>query len=68
MAWVEKRTSGWIGGYRVDGRKRYTRTFKRKRDAETEASRLEEAGKSGSWTDPALAKTVLDSWYSVVGT
>lgn len=63
MAYTEKRKSGHIGCYRIDGRKKYTKVFTRKRDALAEATRLEDAGKAGTWTDPNRAKIRLSEYF-----
>ncbi|SNS61827.1 Site-specific recombinase XerD [Micrococcales bacterium KH10] len=68
MAYVQTRKNKdgqnrYVGRYRVDGRLKNTKTFTRKRDAEDEATRLEDAAKRNDFIDPAAAEVTLDEFF-----
>jgi integrase len=65
MAYTEKRTGGYVGRYRVDGRLKSTRVFKSKRDAQREADAQERAGKSSEWIDPKASAVTLADYFEL---
>ena len=60
--WVEKRTGGYIGRYRVDGQTQSTTVFKRKKDATDTAREAERQGKLGKWIDPKAGRITVAVW------